>query len=48
MDKHYVSFEELVALCKALAEKVKKSKFRPDIIIGISRGGWIPARFLSD
>jgi len=27
---------------------VKKDKFKPDIIIGVSRGGWVPARFLSD
>ncbi|MBN2459872.1 phosphoribosyltransferase [Candidatus Woesearchaeota archaeon] len=48
MEKHHVSFEELVTLCKELAEKVRKSKFKPDVMIGISRGGWVPARFLSE
>lgn len=31
-----------------LAEKIKRSSFNPDVIVGISRGGWIPARILSD
>lgn len=31
-----------------LAEKIKKARFKPDIIVGISRGGWPPARVLSD
>lgn len=29
------------------AKRIKKS-FNPDIIVGICRGGWIPARILSD
>ena len=31
-----------------LAEKIRKAKFKPDIIVGVSRGGWPPARVLSD
>jgi len=31
-----------------LARKIKQSGFEPDIIVGISRGGWPPARVLSD
>ena len=31
-----------------MAEKIRKSRFKPDIIVGISRGGWPPARVLSD
>jgi len=30
------------------AEKISKSGFKPDVIVGVSRGGWIPARILSD
>ena len=30
------------------AEKIRKENFKVDIIIGIARGGWIPARILSD
>lgn len=31
-----------------LAEKINKDKFKPDVIVGVSRGGWPPARVLSD
>jgi hypoxanthine phosphoribosyltransferase len=31
-----------------LAEKIKKDRFKPDLIVGVSRGGWPPARVLSD
>lgn len=30
------------------SEKILTDGFKPDIIIGIARGGWIPARLLSD
>ncbi|MGC8895504.1 MAG: phosphoribosyltransferase [Candidatus Bathyarchaeia archaeon] len=31
-----------------LADKIRKNGFKPDIIVGVSRGGWPPARVLSD
>ena len=31
-----------------LTEKIRKNGFKPDIIVGVSRGGWPPARVLSD
>ena len=31
-----------------LAEKVRANSFKPDILVGISRGGWLPTRVLSD
>lgn len=31
-----------------MADKVRASGFKPDILIGISRGGWLPTRILSD
>ena len=30
------------------AKKINKSRFDPDIIVCIARGGWLPARVLSD
>jgi hypoxanthine phosphoribosyltransferase len=33
-------------LCQA--QKICSSGFKPQIIVGVSRGGWIPARVLSD
>ena len=31
-----------------LAEKIRRGTFKPDVIIAVSRGGWLPARVLSD
>lgn len=31
-----------------LAQKIQNDGFNPDIIVGVSRGGWTPARVLSD
>ncbi len=31
-----------------LTERIRKNKFKPDIIVGVSRGGWPPARVISD
>src|SRR4030042_4187530 len=30
------------------AEKILHSGFKPDIVVGITKGGWVPARVLSD
>lgn len=39
MEKHYISANELLLDSFKLAEKVYKSGFRPDFIIGVWRGG---------
>jgi len=31
-----------------LAEKIREDDFKPDVIVGVSRGGWPPARVMSD
>jgi hypothetical protein len=43
-----VSWERLNGLCRRLAAKVRASGFRPDAIVAIGRGGWLPGRLLSD
>ena len=43
-----VKWEEVVEWTRKLAEKIEKSKWRPDIIIAIARGGYVPARLLCD
>jgi hypoxanthine phosphoribosyltransferase len=42
------SWQEVYELCKELARKIKKSGFKPDAIVAVARGGWIPARILAD
>jgi hypoxanthine phosphoribosyltransferase len=31
-----------------MAQKIRINGFKPDMIVGVSRGGWLPARVLSD
>lgn len=42
------SWEEIYEMLLNLADKVRKDKFKPDIIVGVSRGGWAPGRVMSD
>ena len=42
------SFEDIDKMLSNLALMIKKSKFKPDILIGVSRGGLIPVAILSD
>ncbi len=43
-----VSWTEIEELCISVAEKIRKAGIKVDVIIGVLRGGWIPARLLSD
>lgn len=42
------SWDSIYDYLVKLADKVKKSGFKPDVIVGVSRGGWTPARVVSD
>lgn len=42
------SWEQIYAMLLDLARKIRDDKFNPDVIVGVSRGGWTPARVLSD
>jgi hypoxanthine phosphoribosyltransferase len=35
-------------LTKKLAKKIKQDGFKPDVIVGLARGGWVLARLLCD
>ncbi len=43
-----VEWKDVVRWCSAIGEKVAESGFRPDAVVGLARGGWIPARLVSD
>jgi len=42
------SWDQLYGLLLNLSEAVRKSGFEADLLVGVSRGGWIPARIMSD
>lgn len=43
-----VSWDKACKLARRLAHKIVKSDYKPDIIIGIARGGLVPARMVCD
>ena len=48
MDYLILSWRDVYNHCLQLSERIVNSGFIPDVIVGIARGGWIPARVLSD
>lgn len=43
-----VSWDEIVEWSWGLAKKIREDNYTPDVIIAISRGGYVPARLLCD
>ena len=41
-------WKDVYDLCKVLARRIKESGFKPDAIVAVARGGWVPARILAD
>ncbi len=41
-------WDDIYNLCKELAKKIRESNFKPDAIVAVARGGWVPARILAD
>jgi len=48
--REYVAprWDDIYDMLLNLATRIKRSGFQPDLIVGVSRGGWIPGRILSD
>jgi len=42
------TWNHIYAMLLSQAEKIRRSGFKPDVIVGVTRGGWVPARVLSD
>jgi hypoxanthine phosphoribosyltransferase len=48
--REYVTpgWDQIYGMLVETAIKIRQSGFRPDLIVGVSRGGWTPGRVLSD
>lgn len=42
------TWNQIYTMLQSQAEKIRCSGFKPDVIVGVTRGGWVPARVLSD
>ena len=43
MKKYYYSWKECLIDIQKIARQVSLSEFSPDVIVGVSRGGLVPA-----
>jgi len=43
-----VSWDDVVAWSRGLARKVYESGYKPDIVVAVARGGFVPARLICD
>jgi len=48
VDYEVPSWDEVYAMCVEVALKVRASGYSPELLVGVARGGWVPARVLSD
>ena len=42
------SWDQIYRLLLSLANTIRNAGFGPEMIVGVSRGGWLPARVISD
>jgi hypoxanthine phosphoribosyltransferase len=42
------TWNRIYTMLLSQAEKIRQSSFKPDVIVGVTRGGWVPARVLLD
>ena len=43
-----VSWDEIVSWSYGLAKKIKDSGYKPNVVIAVARGGYVPARLICD
>ena len=47
--KHEVpDWNYIYELCIQVADQIRRSKYKPNLLVAVSRGGWVPGRVLSD
>ncbi|MFX1244659.1 MAG: phosphoribosyltransferase [Promethearchaeota archaeon] len=44
----YIDWNTIHSLCLTTYRQIREANFQPDIVVGIARGGWVPARILAD
>jgi len=44
----HATWEDVERLCEEVADQIRRSGFRPQVIVAVSRGGLPPARIISD
>ncbi|MEW6592101.1 MAG: phosphoribosyltransferase [Candidatus Hadarchaeota archaeon] len=42
------SWDFIYELCIQVVDQIRRSRYKPDLLVALARGGWIPGRILSD
>ncbi|MEW6222004.1 MAG: phosphoribosyltransferase [Candidatus Hadarchaeota archaeon] len=42
------SWDFIYELCIQVSEQIRRSRYNPNLLVALARGGWIPGRILSD
>ncbi len=48
MNKHYYSWQDVESMCHSIVLQMYRDSWRPDYIVGLTRGGNIPATIISN
>jgi hypothetical protein len=43
-----VTWDEIAQWTETVAKKITETGFRPTVVVGLTRGGWVPARLICD
>ncbi len=43
-----VTWDDVVSWSRGLAGKIRESSYRPDVVVAVARGGFVPARLICD
>ena len=46
--KHFYSWQDIETMCQSIVMQMYKDEYRPDYIVGLTRGGNIPATIISN
>ncbi len=46
MEKRYYSYQQIHATAQSMAQRIGAANYKPDVIVAIGSGGFIPARIL--
>lgn len=44
----FPSWEQIAGECRKIVKQIRESEYKPDIVLALSRGGFVPARIVCD
>ena len=47
MKKIFITWQDVEGMCQEILRQIQKDKWRPDYVVGITRGGVVPANLIS-